>query len=237
MEDSDGAAAAFGRALTLDPSYAAARLRLGFMFGRQGGKDDQALAAFGEAEQLYRTTGNLEGVTQTLLERANLLDRRNREKEALPVLDEALTMARAVGNRYQEVRLHFIEATAVRDLGDTERAATLVRQGIDAALAENMDNLAANGQIDLGNLYLRADQFDRAEPVFRRALDIARRAKVRRIEARAALRARVAARTDPAGPAKRSRSSRPADVLSPGRLSARISPGGDRPRWTASATR
>ena len=85
------------------------------------------------------------------------------------------------------MRLHFIEATAVRDLGDVERAATLVRQGIDAAMAENMDNLAANGQIDLGNLYLRGDQFARAEPVFRRALDIARRAKVRRIEARAAL--------------------------------------------------
>jgi tetratricopeptide (TPR) repeat protein len=48
-----------------------------------------------------------------------------------------------------------------------------------------MDNLAANGQIDLGNIFLRADDFARAEPVFRRALDIARRAKVRRIEARA----------------------------------------------------
>jgi tetratricopeptide (TPR) repeat protein len=185
MDDTDAAAAAFGRALALDPSYAAAKLRLGFLLGRQGGKDEQALAAFGEAEGLYRTAGNLEGVTQTLLERANLLDRRNREKEALPVIDDGLMLARAVGNRYQEVRLRFIQATAVRDLGDTERAATLVREAIDAALAENMDNLAANGQIDLGNLHLRADQFELAEPVFRRALDIARRAKVSRIEARA----------------------------------------------------
>jgi tetratricopeptide (TPR) repeat protein len=48
-----------------------------------------------------------------------------------------------------------------------------------------MDNLAANGQIDLGNVFLRSDDFARAEPVFRRALDIAQRAKVRRIEARA----------------------------------------------------
>jgi tetratricopeptide (TPR) repeat protein len=187
MDDSDAAAAAFGRALALDPSYAAAKLRLGFLYGRQGGKDDQALATFGEAERLYRMAGNLEGVTQTLLERANLLDRRNREKEALPVIEDALTMAHAVGNRYQEARLQFIQATALRDLGDTEHAATLLQQGIDTAVAENMDNLAANGQIDLGNLYLRRDQFDRAEPVFRRALDIARRARVRRIEARAAV--------------------------------------------------
>ena len=120
-----------------------------------------------------------------MLERANLLDRRNREKEALPLIDEALTMSRAVGNRFQEVRLRFLQATAVRDIGDTGRAATLVAEAIDAALAENMDNLAANGQIDLGNIFLRADDFARAEPVFRRALDIARRAKVPRIEARA----------------------------------------------------
>jgi tetratricopeptide (TPR) repeat protein len=185
MEDTETAAAAFGRALALDPSYAAAKLRLGYLLGRQGGKDEQALAAFGEAEALYRMAGNIEGVTQTLLERANLLDRRNREKEALPVIEDALTMARAVGNRYQEVRLRFIEAAAVRDLGETERAATLVRDAIDTALAENMDNLAATGQIDLGNAFLRADDFIRAAPVFRRALDIARRAKVRRIEARA----------------------------------------------------
>jgi tetratricopeptide (TPR) repeat protein len=63
----------------------------------------------------------------------------------------------------------------------------LVRDAIEAALSENMDNLAANGQIDLGNSFLRGDDFGRAEPVFRRALDIARRAKVRRIEARAEL--------------------------------------------------
>jgi serine/threonine protein kinase len=185
MEDTDAAAAAFGRAVAFDPSYAAAKLRLGFLLGRQGGKDDQALAAFGEAEGLYRTAGNIEGITQTLLERANLLDRRNREMEALPVIKDALTMASAVGNRYQEVRLRFIEASAVRDLGDIERAAALARDAIEIALSENMDNLAANGQIDLGNIFLRADEFARAEPVFRRALDIARRAKVRRIEARA----------------------------------------------------
>jgi len=185
MDDTDAAVAAFGRALTFEPSYAAAKLRLGFLLGRQGGKDEQALGAFGEAETLYRTAGNIEGVTQTLLERANLLDRRSREKEALPVIDQALMTAAAVGNRYQEVRLRFIEAAALRDLGETDRAVALARDAIETALAENMDNLAANGQIDLGNVYLRADDFARAEPVFRRALDIARRAKVRRIEARA----------------------------------------------------
>src|SRR4030095_12285713 len=50
MEDTDAAIAAFGRALALHPPYAAAKLRFGLLTRRQGGKDDQALAAFGEAE-------------------------------------------------------------------------------------------------------------------------------------------------------------------------------------------
>jgi serine/threonine protein kinase len=185
MDDSTEAAAAFERALSLDPSYAAATLRLGFLLGRQGGRDDQALVAFDEAERLYRVAGNTEGVTQTLLERANLLDRRNREAEALPVIDRALTTARGIGNRFQEVRLQFLQATALRDLGDTLRATAITREAIDRALAENMDNLAANGLIDLGNISLRSGDLAAAEPHFRRALDTARRGRVRRIEARA----------------------------------------------------
>ena len=39
------------------------------------------------------------GVTQTLLERANLLDRRSREREALPIIEQGLAVARTVGNR------------------------------------------------------------------------------------------------------------------------------------------
>ena len=53
------------------------------------------------------------------------------------------------------------------------------------ALTENMDNLAANGLIDLGNIHLRTGDTRAAEPHFRRALDTARRGRVRRIEARA----------------------------------------------------
>jgi serine/threonine protein kinase len=184
-DDSEGAAAAFKRALDLNPSYAAARLRLGFMFGREGGKDDLALAAFTEAEHLYRAAGNDEGFTQTLLERANLLDRRSREKEALPIIDQALAVTRTVGNRAQEIRLRVLQATAIRDLGDMARAADLTRQAVEMALTENMDNVAASGLIDLGNVFLRTVDVRAAEPYFRRALETAQRGGVRRVEARA----------------------------------------------------
>jgi tetratricopeptide (TPR) repeat protein len=187
MDDSDVAREAFERALTLYPSYAAAKLRLGFMFGRQGGKDDLALAAFTEAERFYRAAGDNEGVTETLWNRANLLNRRSRAREALPVIETALSMTQTVGNRYQEIRLQFLQAAAYRNLGETARATENARAAIEAAVAENMDNLATNGLIDLGNTYLAVGNYDAAEPYFRRALDTARRAKVRRIEARAQL--------------------------------------------------
>jgi len=187
MEDSETARAAYERALGFDPSYAAARLRLGFLLGRQGGKDDLALASFTEAEDSYRAAGDNEGVTETLWNRANLLNRRSRAREAVPVIGAALAMTHTVGNRYQEIRLQFLRAAAFRNLGDTARATEQARAAIEAAVAENMDNLATGGLIDLGNTYLIAGNYDVAEPYFRRALDTARRSKVRRIEARAQL--------------------------------------------------
>jgi serine/threonine protein kinase len=187
MDDSAEAAAAFQRALTLDPSYAAAKLRLGYMFGRRGGPNDLALAleAFTDAEQLHASAGDYEGVTQTLLERANLLDRRSREQEALPVIEKAVAVARLVGNRYQEIRLHLMQGNAYRDLGDTTRAAALVRGAIEMATAENMDNLVTSGLIDLGNVHLVERDLEAAASTFGRALDSAQRARVRRAEARA----------------------------------------------------
>src|SRR5262245_31953055 len=50
-DDTAAAQDAYQRAVMLKPDYAAARLRLGFILGRAG-KDEMALAAFTEAENL-----------------------------------------------------------------------------------------------------------------------------------------------------------------------------------------
>jgi serine/threonine protein kinase len=184
-EDTEAAQAAYERALKLDPNYAAAKLRLGFILGRRGGKDDQALQAFSEAESLFSAESDYEGITETLLQRANLLNRRSRAPEAIPIIERALSAARTVGNRYQEIRLLQLQGVALRNLGQSARAGEIAQQAIDAAVAENMDNLASSGLLDLGNVYLVAGDPKAAEPIFHRALDLARRGKVRRIEARA----------------------------------------------------
>jgi tetratricopeptide (TPR) repeat protein len=185
-DDTDGAAAGYERALKINPGYAAAKLRLGFIYGRRR-MLDAALQAFQEAEGLYSAASDQEGVTETLYERARLLNRSSRSEEALPVIEKALAIAFAVGNPYQQISLQLTQGVAVRNLGDPERAAAIARRAIDSAAAQKMDNLATNGLIDLGNSFLMAGDIHAAEPVLRRALELAGRGKVRHNESRARL--------------------------------------------------
>jgi eukaryotic-like serine/threonine-protein kinase len=185
QDDTAGAEAAFERAVKMDPQYAAGKLRLGYILGRRGGKDDLALQAFSEAESLYNASGGYEGVAETLIQRANLLNRRSRSAEAVPVLERALIVARAVGNRYQEIEAQGYMGVAARNLGDNQQAARLAQEAIDAALAERMDNLAVSGMFDLGNAYLVRGDPASAEPFYRRAVSLAERGGVGRLKARA----------------------------------------------------
>jgi tetratricopeptide (TPR) repeat protein len=186
-EKTDEAAAAYERAVALNPGYAAAKLRLGLIVGRRGRKDDlsSALKIFTEAESLYKTSSDYEGVTETLLQRATLLNLRSRWNEALPVIEQAYAVALPVGNTYQQIRLQLLEGVVARNLGQTERAGDLARRAIDAAEAQKMENVATSGLIDLGNSFLVGGDSEAAERYYRQALDFAQRNKGRRNQARA----------------------------------------------------
>jgi tetratricopeptide (TPR) repeat protein len=181
-EDTEGAAAAYERALKLDPGYAAAKLRLGFIQQRRG-ENDLALKSFAEAVTLYSASGDPEGVTEALYQRANLLNRRSRAAEAMPFINKALSIAHTEGNRYQEIRLQLLQSVAARNLGQNARAIELAQRAIEAAAADNLDNLATSGMVALGNSFLARRDLESAETYFRQALDLARRGKVRRYEA------------------------------------------------------
>jgi tetratricopeptide (TPR) repeat protein len=186
QNDTEGAAAAYERALKMNPGYAAAKLRYGFIQQR-GGEDELALQSFAEAENFYRASSDSEGITETLYQRANLLNRRGRAAEAMKSIGQAISLARAIENRYQEIRLQLLQSALVRKLGDGDRAGELAQQAIDAALREGMDNLATSGMIALGNVFFENGDFESAEKNFRGALDIAQRGKVKRYEAVASL--------------------------------------------------
>src|SRR4029453_15869950 len=61
------------RAASIDPLYASAHLLLGTIDGFQGRKE-QGLAAFAEAERLYRASSNKEGEIEVLIRRGSLLN-------------------------------------------------------------------------------------------------------------------------------------------------------------------
>jgi tetratricopeptide (TPR) repeat protein len=183
-EDTGGAAAAYERALRIDPGYAAARLRLGFILGRRRDVEG-ALATFRQAEDLYRAASDFEGVTETLLQQATLLNRSSRSGEAIPLLDRALASAATVGNPYLQIRLQLQLGVAVRNLGDPAKAESLARQAIDTAIAQKMDNVATSAQIDLGNVFLKVGDLSSAGPILQKALDLATRGGVGHSKAQA----------------------------------------------------
>ena len=101
----------------MNPGYAAAHLRLGFIRQRRV-KDELALENFTEAEDLYRALSDYEGITETLYQQANFLNRRDRAKEAIEPIDEAIDTARMIENRYQEIRLQLLQSAVLRKLED-----------------------------------------------------------------------------------------------------------------------
>src|SRR5262249_3987473 len=150
--DTERAAAAYKRALNASPGYAAAKLRLAFILGRQR-QIEPALKTFQDAEDLYSASSDYEGITQTLYERASLLNRSSRSAEAMPVIEKALSVARTLGSVYHQVRLELIQSVAARNLGDISRADDLAQQAFETAISQNMDDLATSALIDLGNLF------------------------------------------------------------------------------------
>jgi tetratricopeptide (TPR) repeat protein len=183
-EDTEAAAAAYERALRIDPAYPAARLRLGYIQQRRL-QDDLAEKNFEEAEKLYRAESNNEGVTESLWQQANLLNRRARADAAMPLIEKAINLATALVNRFQEIRLRILQSAVVSKTRQYKRAAELAQQAIDAAKAEGMDNLVISGTIALGNVFFRNGDLDSAEMHFRNALNLAQNGKVQRYEAMA----------------------------------------------------
>jgi len=185
MEDTEAAAAAYELAQKLDPSNAAAKLRLAYIYGRAV-KDELALGLFSEAEKLYRAKSDPEGVTETLFQRASLLNRRSRLKEALSAIEDALVEVPR-DSPYQEIRLQLLESMVYGKKGDTERATRLAQAAKERADALNMARLATSGFIDLGNIYIVKNEFAAAEPILLEALERAQNGKWASREARARL--------------------------------------------------
>lgn len=173
-------------ALRLNPSSAAAKLRMAMVHGNRQ-EIDKANEAFREAEALFQAASMSEGVTETLWQQSRILARTRRAAEALPLIERGRQIAVSTSDFHHELRLRLAEASVHRALGDTGRSLDLARQAVKIAAERGMDAVAAVGSVDMGSAYLIRDQPKEAEEQFQRGLEFAVRGDDDYTEARAAL--------------------------------------------------
>lgn len=181
-DEIDKALENFNLAIKQDSQYAPAFLHLGILYGR---KEDLSGAnnAFDKAHSLFQTLGDFEGRAEVLYQRGVVLNKIGKLPEAQDQLQQALDIARASNNEYQQIKTMLQLSTVLYWRGKTEQAKETANGAVDLAQNLKIENLATQGLIDLGNLYIVRREYDEAERVLKQALDFARRNNGRRNEA------------------------------------------------------
>jgi tetratricopeptide (TPR) repeat protein/predicted Ser/Thr protein kinase len=172
------ARASYEQAIAADPQYAAAYLRLGTLEGLEA-RWKEALAAFGEAERLYKASTDGEGQTEVLLNRGAVLESMGEPKKARGDLERALLLASSTSeSSHQRIRAQLALSVVTASEGQVEEAARMASAAVDDALAEGLDTIAAGGLVDLAATLLfaaHAAKDELAEKQLDRARELAER--------------------------------------------------------------
>jgi len=183
-ENLNEAIANYLKATSLNADYATAYLRTGICYSR---KADIAAAAsnFDRAETLFKTLGNVEGVTEVLRQRGILFQRGGRFEEAKAQLQQALDTARTTNNQSQEISVLLDMSYLSLAQGASTESQNYAQQAFTLATQNHLDNLAVGSLIDLGNSYRTQGDFTAAERYFKQAIELAHTNKAVRREATA----------------------------------------------------
>ncbi len=165
------ARAAYERSIAADRQYAPGYVRLGSVEGLNS-RRDEALAAFAEAERLYQTAVDVEGLTEVLLRRGALLDSFGEAKPARADLERALSMATDVNAPYQQVRARLLLSSVTATEGHLEEAQRAASAAVQDALSQRLDTIAAEGLLDLASV-MQSDHLAEAEVHAQRAVQLA----------------------------------------------------------------
>jgi tetratricopeptide (TPR) repeat protein len=160
----------------------AAWLRLAVVYSRAGDAA-KADAAFARAEEHYRASSNLEGLTQLLLERGVAANRRGDTDRAREILQKALGTAELAENPQQQIVARLNLATNAYLKGDGGTAAQYAAAALELAQASHMEGQAASGLVTLGAAYLTRRQFADAEQAYQKALALSRTSGSARLQA------------------------------------------------------
>ena len=174
------------RAISIDPQYAAAQLRLAIIESFQGRKEP-ALAAFAEAERLYRLASNKEGEAEVLLRRGMLQNNTGDLVGARASLEKAREIARTLENSFQVVQTELQLGSVMTSEGRSTEAEQLVSGAVKQARDLGLETVAADGLIDLAStLMTKPARLPEAEAPLRTALELAEKRGAQRTRARAA---------------------------------------------------
>jgi tetratricopeptide (TPR) repeat protein len=179
------------KATEIDARYATAFLRIGMLYGRRQ-ELASAEAAFARAEGIYQALGSVEGRAELFFQRGVLLIKVGQIAEAREQLQQALDLSKAASSLPLQIKAMLQLSYVFHNAGDMAQAQRLAGDAVKLAQANGMENLSMLGLVDVGSAYLaRGDSsrgdYDEAEKYFTQALDLARRYKARRNEARALL--------------------------------------------------
>jgi tetratricopeptide (TPR) repeat protein len=169
-----------------DPQYATAFLRAAVLYGRQLDMA-KASAAFDKANALYQALGNYEVQAEVSFQRGFLFLQLEKFAEAHREFDRSLDLARTTSNKYGQVKALLKLGDVVVAEGNEDQGRQYMRQAIELAEANGIDNLTKRGLVDLGNTFLVSADYTEAEKYFKESLELAQKQKDGRNAARALL--------------------------------------------------
>jgi tetratricopeptide (TPR) repeat protein/tRNA A-37 threonylcarbamoyl transferase component Bud32 len=168
------ARAAYTLAIARDSQYAAAHLRLGSVEALAS-RHNEAMAAFAEAERLYRAQSRAEGETEVLLRRGAALDAIGQLNQARPNLERALLLATNAKSIHQQIRATLSLSSVTASEGRYAESERITSEAIKDALANRLETLAAVGLIDLTATLVDLREFAKAEERALKAIELAER--------------------------------------------------------------
>lgn len=109
---------------------------------------DESAVRFGLAREVFESIGNLRGVSLATNNKARLLIRMHRYREALPLVEHALALNQQLGNQRGLAATQLTLTEVHTELGDWSAAEAASTAAIELFTAQGDGSGAANGRID-----------------------------------------------------------------------------------------
>ncbi len=146
-------------------------------------EQQQAIDAFEEAIDRYRSLNKKSALSSTLNKFGNFLDAISRYREAIDFYQQSLEIQREIGNRQGEADSLSNLGSAYNSLGEYQRAIDFYQQSLEIQCEIGYRQGEANSLGNLGNAYQSLGEYQRAIDFYQQSLEIQREIGNRKGEA------------------------------------------------------